>query len=73
MSFNPDPKIQVQEVIFSCKLQARCHPPLLSNDIPVNQGTTQKNLEMILDLKLSFEEHWKSILTKVKPDYWTIM
>ena len=49
-SFNPDDNKLAQEVIFTRKLQTRRRPPLFFNDIPVNQGITQKHLRMILDL-----------------------
>ena len=62
MNFNPDSNKEAQEVIFSRKLQKRLHPSNFFNDISVNQGITQKYLGMILDLKLSFKKHLKSIL-----------
>ena len=57
MSFNPDPKKQAQEVIFSRKSKAISHPPLVFNNNNVMQTTSQKHLGIILDTRLSFEKH----------------
>ena len=61
MSFNPDPSNQAHKVIFSCKLQKSTHPTLSFNKNTV----TQKHLGMLLDTKLYFQGHLKSILNKV--------
>ena len=65
MSFNPDPSKQLQEVIFSRKVQNTCHPSIYFNNKLVKQVPPQKHLEMILDNKLNFQEHLKRILNKV--------
>ena len=65
ISFNPDPSKQAQEVIFFCKLQKSTHPTLSSNNNTVTQSVTQKHLGMLLDTKLDFQEHLKSVLNKV--------
>ena len=65
MSFNPDPSKQVQEVIFSRKLQKSVYPPLHFNNIAVTQSTTQKPLGMLLDVKLDFQEDLKNMYSKV--------
>ena len=65
MSFNPDPSKQAQEVIFSRKLQNSLYPPLHFNNIAVTHSTTQKHLCIILDVKLDFQGHFKSIYSKV--------
>ena len=65
MSFNPDPSKQAQEVIFSGKLQKSTHPTLCFNNNTVTQSVTQNHLEMLLDTKLDFQGHLKSILNKV--------
>ena len=54
MSFNPDPSKQVQEVIFSRKLQKSTHLTLSFNNNTVTQSITQKHL---LDTKLDFQGH----------------
>ena len=63
MKFNPDPIKQSQEVIFSCKIQKTCHPPIYLNNKPFKYS--QNHLRMILDNKLNFQEHLKNTLNKV--------
>ena len=65
MSFNPEPLKQAQEVIFTRKLQKKDYPPLYFNDSSVKETCTQKHLGMLLDFRLDFQEHWKSLLKKV--------
>ena len=65
MSFNPDPSKQDQEVIFSRKHQKISHPSIYFNNNPIESVSSQKHLGMTLDTKLNFQEHIKSILTKV--------
>ena len=74
MSFNPEPSKQAQEVIFTRQLQKKDyqpphpHPspsPLYFNDSSVKETCTQKHLGMLLDFRLDFQEHWKSLLKKV--------
>ena len=48
MSFNPNPNKQAQEIILSQKLKCK----------------SQKHLGIILDSKLTFEEHYKTVLSK---------
>ena len=64
MSFNPDPAIQAQELIFSRKVQTTNHPPLFFNENVVLKTTLQKHLEMFLDSKLNFSEHLKTIFQR---------
>ena len=65
MSFNPDPKKQAQEVIFSRKSKAILHPPLVLNNNNVIQTTSQKHLVIILDTRLSFEKHLETVPCKI--------
>ena len=65
MSFNPNPKKQAQEVIFSRKSKAISHPPLVFNNNNVIQTTSQKHLGIILDTRLSFEKRLKIVLCKI--------
>ena len=65
MNFNPDPSKQAQEVIFSRKLNKDYHPPLAFNNNNVPETDSQKHLGIILDNRLSFENHLKMILNKV--------
>ena len=66
MNFNPDPSKQTQEFIFSCNLKRSIHPPLVFNNSNVSQTYSQKHLGVILDFKLTFEEHPNNVLAKVK-------
>ena len=64
MSFNPDPTKQAQEVIFSRKLKNIFHHPLVCNNPNISSCKSQKHLGILLDSKLTFEEHYKTILNK---------
>ena len=66
MTFNPDRSKQAQEIIFSRKLKKATHPPLLFNNNNVFQVNFQTHLVVILDLKLTFEEHLKNVFNKNK-------
>ena len=65
MSFNPDPGKQAQEVIFSRETKKEYHPPLAFNNNNVSETNSQKHLGVVLDHRLSFEDHLKMILNKV--------
>ena len=65
MRFNPDPKKQAQEVIFSRKINKIDHPPLYFNENLVKSSSAQKHLGMILDTKLDFSLHLKNVQNKV--------
>ena len=62
MSFNPDPNIQAQAVIFSRKLNKPNDPSLNFNNTVVIQST---NHDMVLDTKLDFQEHLKDKLSRI--------
>ena len=62
MSFNPDPSKQDEEFIFSRKLVSVSHPPFVFNNANVSSCKSQKHLGILLDSKLVFEEHYKTIL-----------
>ena len=64
MSVNPEPSKQAQKVIFSRKLKKVPHPPLAFNNANVSQCKYQKNLGIILDSKFTFEDHYKTVLSK---------
>ena len=64
MTFNLDCSKKAQEIIFSRKSKKATHPPLLFNNNNVSQVNSQKHLGVILDLKLSFEEHLKNVFNK---------
>ena len=65
MIFNPDPTKQTQEVIFSCKTKKLLHPPSVFNNTNVTQSIYQKHLSIILDPKLTFENHINMMTTKM--------
>ena len=65
MSFNPDPSKPAQEVIFSRKLKTVPHPSVTFNNNPLSLCPAQKHLGLVLDSKLTFNEHINHILSKV--------
>ena len=65
MSFNSDPSKRDQELIFSRKLKAVPHPPITFNNNPLSICPAQKHLELVLDSKLTFNEHINHISSKV--------
>ena len=64
MSFNLDPSKRAQEVIFSRKLKNVSHPTLVFNNANLSLCNSQKYLGILLDSKLTFEEHYQTILNK---------
>ena len=64
--FNRDPSKQTQEIIFGRKKMKSSHPSVYFNNIPVSSTSVHKYLGMLLDDKLSYEHHLKSVLNKVK-------
>ena len=64
MSFNSDPTKQAQEIIFSRKTSQRNYPGLMFNNSIVNVSTIHKHLG-IIDSKLNFDKHLKSVLKKI--------
>ena len=66
MSFNLDPSKQAQEIIFSRKKMKPSYPSVYFNNIPVSSTSVHKHLGILLDDKLSYEHHLKSVLNKVK-------
>ena len=64
MTFNPDRSKQAQEVVFSRKLKKTTDPPLFFNNNNVSQVNFQTHLGVILDVKLTFEEHLKNVFNK---------
>ena len=65
LNFNPDPTKQAQEVIFSRKTKKLPHLPLVFNNTNVTQSIYEKNLGVILDPKLTFENHINMVTTKI--------
>ena len=64
MTFNPDRSKQAQKIIFRKKLKKATHPPSLFSYNNVSQVNSQKHLGVILDVKLTFEEHLKNVFNK---------
>ena len=64
MTFNPDRSKQAQEIIFGRKLKKATHPPLLFNNDNVSQVNSHNHPGIILDVKLTFEEHLKNVFNK---------
>ena len=64
MSFNQDPSKQAQEVIFYRKLKKLPHLSLVFNNTNVLQASSQKNLGVTLNIKLTFDEHFNNVLNK---------
>ena len=62
-SLNPDPSKQAQ-VIFTRKVKKVAHPPIFSNNKPVQQVSLQKDLGLTLGTPLMFDEHIKAIKSK---------
>ena len=65
MSFNSDTSKQAQEVIFSRKTKKRIPSSLAFNNNNVPETNSQNHLGVVLDNRLSFEDHLKMILNKV--------
>ena len=65
MIYKPDQTKQAQEVIFSRKLKKPVQPNLTFNNSQVSQTESEKHLGLILDNKLSFNEHLKGVLDKI--------
>ena len=57
MNFNPEPTKQAQEVSFGRKTKKLPHPALVFDNANVTQSLYQKHLGIILDSKLTFENH----------------
>ena len=64
MTFNPDPKKQATEIIFSHKTKPVNHPPLYFNDSTVVTSPIKKHLGLILDKKLTFGHHLNEKISK---------
>ena len=65
VSFNPNPSKQAQEAIFSRKTKKKYHSPLAFNNNNVLETNSQKRVGVVLDNRLSFEDHLKMTLNKV--------
>ena len=52
-------------LVFSCKLKTIPHPSITFNNDPLSLSPAQKHLGLVLDLKLTFNEHVNHICSKV--------
>ena len=65
MSFNLEPSKQAQEVLFSNKVTKKNHPNIIFNGNTLQKSFNKKHLGLILDEKLTFNDHITSKLTTV--------
>ena len=66
MSFNSDPTKQAQDIVSSRKTTKSNHPTLFFNNFTVLQNSVQNNLGTCLDLRLTFDDHIKEVIKKLK-------
>ena len=64
MQFNPDPKKQANEAIFSRKSNRCTYPPVTFNNKIIATCPHQKHLGVVLDLKWDFCIHFKQKIRK---------
>ena len=64
MSFNPDINKQAREVYFSQRREKSLPPPIIFNNNNVLTSPCQKHLGLVLDSKLSFNEHVNQKINK---------
>ena len=64
MSFNPDINKQATEVYFSQRREKSLPPPIIFNNSNVLTSPCQKHLNLVLDSKLSFNEHVNQKINK---------
>ena len=64
MQFNPDTNKQAQEVYFSKKSKNESSLPVTFNNAKVVTCFTHKHLGLLLDKRLSFNEHIQSKMNK---------
>ena len=64
MSFNPDPKKQATEVLFSYEVNSDDDPKLTLNGNQVQQCSSKKHLGLFLDNKLDFNKHLDEKINK---------
>ena len=64
MQFNPNPNKQAQEVYFSKKSNNENSLPVTFNNAKIVTCSTHKHLGLLLDKRLSFNEHIQSKMNK---------
>ena len=65
LTFNPDPSKQAHEVLFSNKVTKTNYSNIIFNGNAIQKSANQKHLGLILDEKLTFNDHITSKLTTV--------
>ena len=65
MTFNLDYTKPAHQVAFSHKRSETHHPLLMINDVSIKRVSFLEHLGLILDSKLDFNEHIKTVLSKV--------
>ena len=65
MSFNPDTSKPALEVLFSNKVLKTNNPNIIFNGNTIEKSANQKPFGLILDEKLTFNDHITSKLTTV--------
>ena len=61
MSFNPGQNKQAHELIFTRELKKVPHPPLIFNNTNFSRSRSQKHVGIVLDSKLTFKKHYKTV------------
>ena len=64
MQFNPDPKKQANDVIFSQKSNSCTYPPITFNNNIITSCPHQKYLGIVHDTKLDFNIHIEQKIIK---------
>ena len=64
MQFDPDPNKQAQQVYFSKKSNNKNSLPVIFNDAKVVTCSTHNHLGLLLDKRLSYNEHIQSKMNK---------
>ena len=65
MLFKPDPSKQAREMLYSKKATKTDHPRVIFNGNKVQSSANQKHLGLVLDEKLTFNDHIAFKLTTV--------
>ena len=66
MIFTSDPTKQTQEIILSRKETVAIHPVVYFSNTPVNSKATHKHLGLVLDSKLSNQNHDQLVFSRAE-------
>ena len=64
MQFNPDPKKQTNEIIFSRRSNRCTYPPITSSNNIITTCPHKKHVGVVLDSKLDFSIHTEQKIRK---------